>query len=268
MSKMTLLEIVQSVHNALNLDLVNSISDTTESVRVAAIARDVFFEFINRREWPHLRTITELESAVDLNNKTMLLLPEDTARLDYLTYSYKKIGDMRFRQRELCYKEPGDFLIWGNAFDSTNTAVEEMTSPDGVAYFIKNDRAPTYWTSFDDETIVLDSYDSLVENTIQGIKTQAQIQRNPTWVHTDLAVPDLPEKAFPGYLAEVKSVCFVQIKETPDAKSEQQATRQQRRLSNQAWIARGGIRRPNYGRNRGGRYYTSVARATFRSDRD
>ncbi len=55
-------------------------------------------------------------------------------------------------------------------------------------------------------------------------------------------------EAFPGLLAEAKSACFARIKETPDAKSEQQANRQRAWLSRKSWQAGDGMQFPNYGR--------------------
>ncbi len=84
MSKSTLLEIVQDVHNDLNFDLINSIGDTIESVRVAAIVRSTFEEFINRRDWPHLQKLGAAVSAVNINQKTQLLFPDNLSKISWL----------------------------------------------------------------------------------------------------------------------------------------------------------------------------------------
>lgn len=266
MSTSTLLEIVQDVHNDLDFDLVNSISDTTESVRVASIVRSTFYEFINRRDWPHLQKLGALESAVNVNQKTQLLFPTDLSKVMWINYNKKKDGDTRDKFEELHYQYPEEFIRNANSIDNSASNVVQCLTEEGGVYWVRNDRSPTHWTSFDDKTIVLDSFDSAVESSAQGINTQLKYYRNPLWEHTDTFVPDLPEKVFPGFKAEVVSVCAQKIKEVNDAKAEQQATRQQRRMSNQSWEAHGGIVKPNYGRP-SGKAFSSVARATFRQDR-
>lgn len=266
MSKYTLLEIVQDVHNDLNFDLVNSIGDTTESVRVALIAKSTFFEFINRRDWPHLRKLGKLQSAVNPLEPTQLLLPENLSKIICIHYNKRKSTDNRDKYESVYYQDPAIFLLDSNGIASNQPNSVLCTTDEGAEYFIRKDRMPTHWTSFDDKTIVFDSYDTNAESSIQGLNTQVSYFRNPTWTHDDLFVPDLPEKAFPGYLAEVKSVASQKIKEVNDSKAEQQATRQQRRLSNQSWETHDGFKTPNYGRcPQGGS--SSVARATFRQDR-
>lgn len=248
MSKMTLLEIVQDVHNDLNLDLVDSIDDTTESVRVAAMARSTYFEMIARRDWPHLQILGQLQNASDVDFRTKLLIPEQVTRIEWITYNRRRDTDTRDRRKELTYLYPDEFIAKTNWLNTDTAPVIYCTTPQGAEFAVRTDKHPEYWTSFSDGEIVLDSFDQTVEATVQGNKTQALMYITPTWSHEDTFVPDLPVEAFPGYLAEIKSTAAMRINEQPDQKAEQQSVRQQRRLSNQAWRAKGGIRKPNYGR--------------------
>ncbi len=248
MSVYTLLEIVQDVHNDLNLDLVNTIGDTPDSQRVAQIAKTTYFEFISRRDWPHLRKLSRLESLVDLTQRTGLGIPQLTNKVEWIKYNVRKVDDVKDNYQPITFLYPDEFLDLANNHDTSQPYVDQIETPSGAVFSIRTDKAPQYWTSFDDDVIYFNSYDSEVESTIQGHKTQVLLYTTPQWVSEDSAVPNIPVEAFPGYLAEVKSVASLKINEIQDAKSEQQATRQQRRLSNQSWRAFGGIRKPNYGR--------------------
>lgn len=248
MSAYTLLEIVQDVHNDLNLDVCNTIGDTPDSLRVAQIAKTVFFEVIAQRDWPHLRMLRRLDSLADLTQKTGLAIPERVSRIDWIKYNCRKVGDTKDNFLEIKYLYPDEFIARSNNLDSSNAAVEEVTTPDGAVFLVRNDKAPQYWTSFDDNIVYFDSLDSDIDDTIQGSKTQVYVVRTPSWSGTDEAVPDLPVEAFPGYIAEVKSTASLALNEIQSVKAEQQSMRQRRRLSNQSWRAHGGIRRPNYGR--------------------
>lgn len=262
--KYTLLEIVQKIHSDLAFDAVNSIGDTDESVRVASIAEQVFFEMISQRDWPHTKKLGRALSTSDTTKRTQLLLPETLSRLDWITYNRRRATDTRDKYEGLTYKTPDDFLLLSNSLDSGNSNVEANTTYDGATYYIWTDRPPTFYTSFDDNTIVLDSVDLAVESTVQGIHSQISYHRSPVWDTSDDFVPDLPDEAFPGYMAEVRSVTAVLIKEVQDAKAEQQSTRQRRRLSNQAWRTHDGFSRPDYGRRpKGGNGGSRVAQRTF-----
>lgn len=253
MTAYTLLEIVQDVHNDLNLDEVNTIGDTPDSLRVAQIAKTVFFEFIGQRDsWPHLHTLTRLDALSDLTQKTGVSLPDNTSKLLWVKYDCIKDGEARANFKTLSYMYPEDFLERSHTLDSSAANVDEVTTPNNAVFYVKTDKAPEYWTSFDDKIIYFDSIDSAVDTTIQASKTQAFIVRIPTWIAEDTFVPELPFEAFPGYLAEVKSVASIAINEMQNGKAEQQSTRQRRKLSNQSWKAKGGLRQPNYGKPRRG----------------
>lgn len=248
MSVYTLLEIVQDVHNDLNLDPINAIGDTPDSIRVAQIAKTTFYEFIARRDWPHLRELGRLNNSVDLTQKTALILPENVSRIEWIRYNTRRDTNPRDTYNYINYLYPDQFLQRVTDLDTTRPNVETVTTTSGASFFIRNDKWPEYWTSFDDNTIYFDSYDSEVEDTLIGNKTQVLMYRTPIWSSDPNSKPDLTVEAFPGYLAEVKSVASLKINEIQDGKSEQQAVRQQRRLSNQEWRAAGGIRKPGYGR--------------------
>jgi hypothetical protein len=134
-----------------------------------------------------------------------------------------------------------------NARKETESNVTEYAHSSGVLMKIRTDKEPTYWTTFNDDYIVFDSYDSAVDTTLQGAKSQAFLQAMPNWTHEDSATPDLPEEAFASFMAEAKSTCFALYKEV-NQKIEQEAQRQRRWLARKSWAAKGGIRRPDYGR--------------------
>mgnify|MGYP000149502562 CR=1 FL=1 len=56
---------------------------------------------------------------------------------------------------------------------------------------------PSFYTSFDDEHIVMDSYKSSVETTLQNSKTQAYGVVYPTFTISDTFTPDLDDTLFP-----------------------------------------------------------------------
>ncbi len=248
--KLTLLELVQDTLNDLDSDEVNSINDTVESQQIAQIAKTCFFEIIGNRNWPHLKKLVQFEASGDLSKPNYLRLPDRTKELIGQTFQYEssKIGDTKKQYVSIKYKEPDAFLRMVSARNSDDSTVEQVIDFSGTTLLVDNDHAPTYWTSFDDLYIVTDSYDSAVDDTLKKSKTQAWAVIGPDWTHTDAAIPDLPDEAFPGYLEEIKSTAFFTLKQMANQKAEQKASRQGRWLSRKAWRAKGGIVYENYGR--------------------
>jgi len=250
MAKMTLLDIVQDILNDIDGDEVNSISDTEESTQVAQIVKTTYYEMLGRRNWPHLSKLTVLTSLADSSHPTYLNTPENMSRMEWFKYNKIKSGETKNRYDTIVWKDPDEFIALTNDRDVSKTNVEEITDFDGAKFQIFNDKAPKYFTSFDDRYIVMDAYDSDVEATVQGSKTQVRLYLLPDWTVDDTFIPDLPSETFPALLAEAKSVSAFKLNEVVDQKAEQQSERQQKRLSVDGWSVNGGIRYPNYGRKK------------------
>lgn len=248
MAKMTLLEIVQDCLNDLDSDEVNSISDTIESQQVAQIIKSSFFEMIDNRNWPHLKQLIQLESLADITKPNYLVIPIGLKEL--VTFHYNKVSSTNTKVQfsEVRYKEPSDFLRLVSMRDSALANVLTVTDFSGSKLLIVNNAAPTYWSSFDDAHIITDSYDDVVDSTLQKVKTQCIAYVDPVWVHSDTAIPNLPSEAFSALLESAKSTAFIALKQTVNQKAEQKAARQGRWLSRKAWAVEGGIKYDDYGR--------------------
>ena len=143
---------------------------------------------------------------------------------------------------------PDEFLEYTNLRKEDQPYYQVVTDPSGINIVIRNDRAPDYYTSFDDENLVFDSFNATLESNLQESKTQAMAYVMPDFTLSDEFVPDLPTELFPALLAEAKSVAFTRIKQMADQKSEQQSRRSMSWASKKAFQVEGGIRRPDYGR--------------------
>lgn len=260
--KMTLLELVQDILSDLDSDEVNSISDTQESEQIAQIVKSTFYAQMNTRNWPHTRKLIRLESSGSDALPTHTKLADPVKELISVSYNCVKLGETKRQYRNIKYVNPDDFLRVTNRRNSDESNIDIIVDPTGVELLIRNDLAPTYLTSFDDETIVFDSYDSSVDDTIQNSKVQAMGYVIPGWSTEDDFIPDLPDEAFTALLEEAKSRAALKLKQTADQKAEQEAGRQNRWLSRKAWRVAGGVKYPDYGR-KGRNCYRDP---TFRQD--
>lgn len=248
--KMTLLEMVQDILSDMSGDYSNTIGDTEESLQVAQIIKSTYHEMMARREWPHLKKVITLDSYSDNRYPTFLLVPETTRRVEWITYRQKTKDNSDASFSEIKYMEPGKFVQWTNSRNVNNESIITVTTPNGVVLRIKNDCPPTYWTSFDDNIIVMDSWDNAVEDTLQGVNSQSEVLIHSRWEDNNNFVPLIPAHLFPALLSEAKSTCFLVIKKMPNEKAEQQSIRQQKILSTNGWRLAGGISYPDYGRKR------------------
>lgn len=248
MPNMTLLEIVQDILNEMDSDSVNSISDTAESMQVAGIVKNTYYNMISNRNWPHLQKFIQLEALGDTSHPNYLKIPDNVQEVKWLKYDKKKSTDTRRLFEEVEYIYPDEFVAYTNTRNTDNANVVEISDFGGGDILIRNDTAPAYYTSFDDEYLVFDSYDSDVESTMQASKSNALVIYQPTWTATDVFIPDLPTDAFMELVEEAKSTAFLTLKQMANEKSEQKAVRQRRWMSRKGWRAKGGIRYANYGR--------------------
>lgn len=246
--KKTLLQLVQGILNDADSDNVNSIDDTVEALQAVEIIRNTYFLMMANRDWPHTRKLIQLDSAADIDKPNYLKLPERLKRLDLFKYEKQKDGDTRKILEKVTYMHPDEFLDHISQRNSDNANVELIEDFSGARLLIFNNYAPQYFTSFDDEYLVTDSYDSAVDATLQQDKTQAVAYIVPMWNSEDDFVPDLPIEAFPALEEEAKSTFFVTIKQVVNQKAEQNSVRQNRWLARKAWRAHGGVRYDNYGR--------------------
>lgn len=248
MAKMTLLEIVQDMLNDLNGDEVNSIDDTIEATQMAFIVRSTFRAMMGNRDWPHTRQLLQLTASGDPLLPTHMTFDTAVKRVENIKYDKIASGETKKKYTDVKYLEPDDFLRVLNNRDSTASTIDTVTDATGVDLLIKNDVGPTYYTSFDDETLVFDSYDSAVENTLITSKTQAIAYVTPGFTLSDTFTPDLPEESFAKLLEESKNRAAIKLRQIVDGSAASESQKQDRWLSQNAWTVAGGIKFPNYGR--------------------
>lgn len=244
--KMSLLEMVQSILNEMDADEVNNLDDTVEAQQVAQIIKDCYYEMLGNRNWPFMRKLFQMDASGSTAKPNYLKLPDNLKEL--VSFKYDNGTNTEPLLQDVVYKEPDAFLRYISSRNATLDNVSTVIDYGGSKLLIVNDKAPQYWTSFDDTYLVTDSWDNTKETTLQKSKTQCLSYLVPVWVRTNEAIPELPIDAFPALLAEAKSTAFLALKQMANQKAEQKAGRQQRWLARKAWRAEGGVQYPNYGR--------------------
>jgi len=248
MSKQTLLQIVQTVLSDMDGDEVNSINDTEEASQIARIVKNNYLAMMSNTVWPHTRRALTVEARSDSNYPTYLSVKEELKELISVYYNTRKVDAGRDNYTRLSFLEPDQFLHKTNQRDNSKDTVVTTIDDSGIKLFILNDKAPEYYTSFNDVDIVLDSYDSAVDSTIQISKVQALGYIIPAFELFDEFVPDLPVDAFSLLIERTTSSAQFKLRQFQDVKSEQESTKQSRWMSRKSWTVNGGIKYPNYGK--------------------
>ena len=248
MAKMTLLEIVQDILSDMDSDEVNSINDSVESLQVAQIVKSTYYNIIDGKDYPWLYELFQMNTSGTLTLPTHMRLPETVIDLKWIKYNTKKATETKNKFTKIIYKTPEEFLDILDQRISTDTKVDIITDTTGIKLNIFNERAPSYFTSFDDDYLVFDAYDSAIETNLQNSKTQCYGKKSVAFTLSDTFTPDLPVQMFTYLLNEAKSACFLTLKQMPNAKVEQISVTQKRRMSQEAWRISNGIKYPNYGR--------------------
>lgn len=246
MAKMTLLGMTQNILNAMSSDEVNSIGDTVESLQVAEIIRETYDELFSNINTPSHDSLIQLEALSDTARPNYMRLPDTVKEIKWIKYDYRT--DARTDYKDIIYLKPEEFLL----LVSQRHEGIEVTDFSGGRLYIMDNVNPTYWTTFDNEYIVFDSYNSGLDASLQNSKTLCWGQQDTVFEMNDTFIPDIDADLFPLFLAEAKSVCFINLKQVSSAKEEGRARRQRVRSQNNRWRAdqRRPYSGPNYGKPR------------------
>lgn len=251
MPKMTLLEMTQNILSDMDSDTVNSISDSVESLQVAQVIRDTYYNIISHLDIPEHNTLLQVTALGDSNRPNYMKFADNVSNIKWLKYNNETLTDTDANYQDVTYITPEDFIKIAISRKESDTNVILVTDFSQVPLLIVNDKAPQYFTSFDDEYLVFDSYDSSVDSTLQSSKTMCWGKKEPSWTNSDTFVPDLDAEFFSYFLSEAKAASFVVIKQISNNKEEARSRRQLTRWQNDKHRTSNPDKvnwQPNYGR--------------------
>lgn len=233
----------QDILSSMSSDEVNSIGDTTESLQVANIIKQKFFDVINRVDLPNLDQLIQLDSGLGFESPVIMTVPEAIGEIKWIKYfDSNAIGlnspsgfihgintDINQTSTGGVIIPPGylnvqilpniDFINRVNGFNPSagNVASFQFTESDTKSYkfYYFTDRSPCYCTIIKNYWIVFDSYDNAVDNTLQSSKTMCFGRIIPVFKMQDDFIPDLAEDQFQLLFNEAKALAFYELKQQP-----------------------------------------------------
>lgn len=227
MKKYTVLEMTQKILSSIDGDEVNSINDTIESQQVVEILDTVYNDLMTRLDLPEHYKLFQLQGLGDSTRPVVMEVPNTVDEVIWIKYNKILADAVDPFWEGVDYLTPEEFNDHVLSFKLSDPNVIEYypNATSDVKLFCYNDRAPSYYTTYDDRRIVFDAYDSAVDTTLQASKTQAYGLTKKVFLKEDSFVPDLDANGFNFLLNEAKSTAFVEIKQMENGKAEKTARR-------------------------------------------
>jgi hypothetical protein len=225
--KYTLLELTQRILGSMDSDEVNTIGETSESLEVAHIIKECYFDIVGKMDLPEENQIFQLTPSADNTKPTLMFLPGTVMDLQSVKYNISEnLTDPNYAD---VFFLPLDEFVQRNFSLSTDMdeveTMEVETDRGDFLFKFMNDRHPSYYTTIDDNTLIFDSYDAEVEDTLTAIRTLCWGQVVPTWEMDDTFIPDLDPRQFQFLLQASKAQAFVELKQIENPKAEKKERR-------------------------------------------
>lgn len=231
--KYTLLELTQTVLSSMDSDEVNSINDSVESQQVVEVIKTVYDDIISRGDLHGNKTLFNLTASNDPVKPIVMSKPDNIDRIEWLKYDTRLLTDTGPNWDILTYIPPEDFIDYMHQFDENETYVgyfDQIIDSYTLRFTYRTDQGPKYYTTFDDNLIFFDSYDSEVDTTLMSSKTIGFGPKATEFVKSDSYVPNLQPNQFALLLNEAKSLAWAELKQAQHGKAEQTARRNWRHL--------------------------------------
>lgn len=229
--KYTLLELNQAVLSSMGSDEINSISDTVESQQVTEIIKSVYFDIVYRANLPEHYSIVSLEASEDNEKPTLMTLPTTVSKVEWVKYDKRLENSDPVQMEDVHLLSLEEFLNMTYGLNPDDDNVESFThtiNGNSYTFYLVNDSAPDYYTTFDDYTLLFNSYDSNIDTTLQKSKTLCLARLLPTFTESDTFIPDLDAEQFPLLLNEAKTLAWAELRQSSHSLAD--------RNSRRAWV--------------------------------
>lgn len=226
--KYTLLQLVQSVLGSIDGDEVDSYDDTAESLQVANIVRDTYYNIVAKLDAPEHQGYFEL-AATSVSTPTAMTIPSYASRIESIKYNFVEAPATSPDFRTINPLPVNEFFDRMHNMTTVNTDTEKYTitttNGDTIDILYYNDRAPSFYTTFDDYYIIFDSILDTEDSYLVQSKTLCYGQVLPSWTFSDSFTPDLDSKQFQILLNESKELASAELRQSQNAVASRNARR-------------------------------------------
>lgn len=191
--KQTLLQMVQRILEAVDGQRVESINDTIEAKQIAHCIKETYEHLLYTRDIKARTNLIQLYSVSDVSRPTTFKINDNIAQIDLFKY-YDKENE---KYVDLTWLDPTDFISRSlNLNPNKDNVMNCIDLDSGVRYNVYNDRAPQYYTSFNDREIVCDAWNNKDSSTLMEEYTVVYGIIIPEFKLEDTFIPDLAPQHF------------------------------------------------------------------------
>ena len=208
---------------AESVTTVVSGSTTEEALLCVNLANRVFEDVITNWKWKHTKTYKPLVAGSNLNE---LKADSSDLYIDGYNVYYGTINE----EQKVHYVDPDTFVKRTISRTSTDSNVTVINN-----FKIFNDRDPSYYTTFDDETLIFDAMPS--GSGLVNTDSKAIVWVEPTTrLSADASVYDLPKQVYPAFrdLCVANAIVSLQGEETKGERRILRASKKLARLAKSA----------------------------------
>lgn len=220
--KQNLLQMVQRILEAIDGQMVESIEDTREAMQIARCIKETYEHLLYTRDIKAKNNLIQMHSMSDTEQPTVFLINDDVQQIE--VFKYYDAANKRYV--DLNWMEPADFIDMCLHRDPTKDNIRNITDPSGVRYNVFTDRAPMYYTSFDDNHLVCDAYNVEDGSTLLEEYTVIYGTICPEFKLEDTFVPDLAPQHFSLLLSESKVQATYELNKEMDTLERDRAMKQ------------------------------------------
>lgn len=278
----------QDILSNLSSDEVNSISDTTESMQIATIIKQKYYDIVSRGDLPEHNQVFQLSASLDPTMPTLMTIPDGVGHVEWIKYFNSDVGGVETGPGSQLHDTDTDlgdqsttsttaagyqyvtmlpirqFLDMIGTFNPNDSTVGQFQFTDlsntflqdgPFTFYYRNDRQPRFCCILSNYYVIFDAYDNDDDTTLQTSKTMCYGQVVPTFQMVDSFTPDLDSQQFPLLLNEAKALAFYELKQQPHALAAQEIKRQWSTVQKNKSINNRPTyfnELPNYGRQGGG----------------
>jgi len=232
MPQYTVLELVNDILNEGDMDPVDTWNETIESTQIGNLIETVFYEYHASNVIP---AQMELANPTAAAGNTYYTIPTDVMEIQWIL-----LDDGTSSRKKLKHLEPKAFI---DILDTSGTAVVDPNTGVSLEFNVTTD--PEYWTSFDDEYICINSYDTTPPAVTELLM---YVRKEPSITIADATIPDIPNDSIAHFNTEVKTRALYMLNLEINPLVEMKRRELAAIASRRNWVADGKIRTANYGR--------------------
>lgn len=219
----TLLELTQRILESMESDEVSTIAETPESLSVANIIKECYFDIVGEFSMAEQEGLYKLDASGDNTKPVLMYVPDQVSSIKWLKYQNTASTNPT---NELRYVPNDEFLFYSQSYDPTDAQIDQMVvqiNGKNFTFSYHNDRFPTYYTIFDDKYVIFDAIDLTEETTLTESRSLIFATLVPTFTMSDSWIPDLDPRQFQLLLQEAKAQAFVELKQAQNPVAERKA---------------------------------------------